>query len=228
MTTEDKKIKELVEELGLLKKDKPQDIERIENLVDSILNAYRLDKYHDIKRALSFEFLDMLIEECNNGSCPAYSLDEDSWKAIWYCLIDISVEGYINQRAYFYSRDKIGIDDIHRFDVAKSRIDKILNCEGNFILPKHMFSFDNTALRDPHIYGRAKERKAYWASMKHNPKNKLDSFRDYTSACELLKTIDNLFHERMHYPKEKLKNLWGENFHIINGVELYKYCILRQ
>lgn len=86
--------------------------------LEKIMSAFsfkkekNLDGWHSVKRKLSFDVFDQLLTFCENGICPKIKNE------YIYCLSDISINGYIRERAHYYSVDGIGIDDNNRHYMA--------------------------------------------------------------------------------------------------------------
>jgi hypothetical protein len=181
------------------------------------------DYFHDKKRILSFEYFDKLIEGCQKNICPTIDID------MWYHLIDISMENYINQRAYFYSIDNIGSDDNNRYYISNNRIEKIFNCERVTNLKKEIFNFDiNQTQRNLCISEGIRKRKAYWTYLKYKPDNNIGE--DYFNACYFIEKIYIIYHKNTFLENDLnyTKNLLRRNLHIANGIDLFRFCIIKE
>jgi hypothetical protein len=196
---------------------------KIAEIVDEILadedQLEKEDTCHDFKRRISFVIMDLLLQECSEGKCP--SLDPAYHK----CLIDISAEGYVRERAYYYFEDEgknnTEKEDYHR---ALSRIQKVLSCA---LMPKlndELFEIDNIDLHDnlAHREG-AERRKAYWRyiSRLENSLKNGDQYTDYCESCSLLDAIES------NSPARLTKAYYETHIDMINGLDLFRFCFAR-
>lgn len=190
--------------------------------IKSIKMLKNIDIFHNIKRNHAFNLYDNFLELCMNGICPSISKEHA------YYLVDISSEGYITQRAYYYSIDNIGIDDKDRLCIAQRKGMVSLACTKTPSLNKEVFEKDQDQIKN-HYYLNAVKRKAYWnmLSQKHKYADK-----DYNSAVYFVDKIKNLYdtgvNEKKYEAVQELKKLLVENLNIANALDMYKVCFLRQ
>jgi len=125
--------------------------------------AYNLDdKYHTLKRNIGFAWFDRMLEDCRNENCPSYFTDD-----IFYALTDMSLEGYVLQKAYLLSGTEVGINDKERYFKALGKIDNVLVCKKETKLNINLFNQDSRQVyykteKTSTFYQSARLRKAYW------------------------------------------------------------------
>jgi len=186
------------------------------------------DKYHMLKRNIGFAWFDRMLEDCRNEKCPGYFSDD-----IFYALTDISLEGYVLQKAYYFSGAEVGISDKERYFKALGRIDNVLVCKKKTKLNINLFNHDSrqiyykTEKKSP-FYQSARLRKAYWSYLKNYPNN--DQIEDYFSTCGFIDKIHRIYNKKKCTPEdfEKYKEILSENHHIANPLDLYRFCVVRK
>ncbi|HAY38593.1 MAG TPA: hypothetical protein DCY53_04170 [Desulfobacteraceae bacterium] len=186
------------------------------------------DKYHVLKRNIGFAWFDRMLEDCRNEKCPGYFSDD-----IFYALTDISLEGYVLQKAYYFSGAEVGISDKERYFKALGRIDNILVCKKKTKLNINLFNHDSrqiyykTEKKSP-FYQSARLRKAYWSYLKNYPNN--DQIEDYFSTCGFIDKIHRIYNKKKCTSEdlEKYKEILSENHHIANPLDLYRFCVVRK
>jgi hypothetical protein len=178
----------------------------------------RADADHSLKRRLSFEILDGLLKDCANNTCPFLDLEYHNY------LIDISAEGYILERAYYYSADKEKKDEKESYFSADSRIRKIFSC--SISTPKlndKLFKIDNEDLdtNQNHQQG-AINRKAYWRSLSRKKQRRDgDPNTDYSDSCDFVKKITS------NDPTTLNELFFTDYIDMVNGVDLFRFCFMR-
>ncbi len=191
---------------------------QVQRELERLDKKQQTDAYHDAKRRLSFDTLDRLLDSCERGFCPCLNPEEHE------LLIDISAEGYILERAYFYSNDNIGTDNEDRYYMARNRIMGVFDCQVDE--PKLGFSLfkkDCCEIEKSQYCGNgAKKRKAYWRYLARNVDVSKDSSakNDFCDACGMLDSL-------CKSGKKRTKQLWKNNLDIINGIDLFRYCLFR-
>jgi hypothetical protein len=186
------------------------------------------DKYHVLKRNIGFAWFDRMLEDCRNEKCPGYFSDD-----IFYALTDISLEGYVLQKAYYFSGAEVGISDKERYFKALGRIDNVLVCKKKTKLNINLFNHDSrqiyykTEKKSP-FYQSARLRKAYWSYLKNYPNN--DQIEDYFSTCGFIDKIHRIYNKKKCTSEdlEKYKEILSENHHIANPLDLYRFCVVRK
>lgn len=199
--------------------------EAIEKVLEELVN---IDKeleetyFHDTKRRLSFDKLDRLLNSCDKDICPHINPKDHLF------LIDISAACYIRERAYYYSIDKIGFDDSDRYRMAENRLMKVFKCPVvNPELDSSLFEKDCATTKiQHHINECARKRKAYWRFMTRRDSGNKDGTakNDYCDACGIL---DSTCGSKKSAFNMKNKGFWLDNLDIINGVDLFRYCLFR-
>jgi hypothetical protein len=198
-------------------------VDCIAGLVKQILDAteqrVKDDACHDFKRRIGFEILDGLLRECSEGRCPNFD------PAYHKCLIDVSIEGYILKRAYYYSADeeeKSETDDYYR---AVSRIRQVFSCPSMPMLSDELFEIDSNDLHDnPEHHRGAERRKAFWRylsrrDLAHN--NNGDHRTDYCDSCGFLGVITSNDSDKLN------KSFYEDHIDMVNGLDLFRFCIAR-
>ncbi len=195
--------------------------------LEDIIERETLDGIHRQKRIYSFLVLDRLLDCCQKGVCPPLREDEHRF------LIDISLQGYIQQRAYYYSVDGIGVDDDDRYNMAKRRIEQVLlRCEVDPNFKDTLFKRDYDLVREGETTHAATRRKAYWQFMHREYLGEDgDAYFDWNAA--------EVFFQKMYEDKmeedggreitlDECRRLWLEHLDKANGVDLYRFCCTRK
>jgi hypothetical protein len=129
------------------------------SILNKIININILkqqDRFHDVKRKYAFDLYDIFLDRCMKGVCPLISQVHS------YYLIDISAEGYIANRAYYYSVDEIGKDSQDKFFIAQKKGKIMFECGVKKpALNKATFDGDQNQINNQY-YKNAVRRKAYW------------------------------------------------------------------
>lgn len=186
------------------------------------------DKYHMLKRNIGFAWFDRMLEDCRNEKCPGYFSDD-----IFYALTDISLEGYVLQKAYYFSGAEVGISDKERYFKALGRINNVLVCKKKTKLNINLFNHDSRQIyykteKKSTFYQSARLRKAYWSYLKNYPNN--DQIEDYFSTCGFIDKIHRIYNKKKCTSEdlEKYKEILFENHHIANPLDLYRFCVVRK
>lgn len=196
------------------------------SILDTIINVNILkqqDAFHAVKRKYAFDLYDIFLDHCMKGICPLIS------QAHSYYLIDISIEGYIANRAYYYSIDEIGRDSQDRFFIAQKKGKIMLECcVKKPSLNKEIFNEDQNQINKQY-YKNAVKRKAYWNMLSGKYKN---SKEDYSNALYFVDKIKELYDRGINKKQvevlQELKELLVENLNIASALDMYKFCFLRQ
>ena len=172
--------------------------------IENTRGRYDDDSFHDGKRILGFDCFDDLLEKCNQGVCPISELKSSSI----YMLTDISIEGYINIKAYFLGEKGIGTDHAHRSHIAEKRIKHVFKCQKEPGKISDVFNIDTNELMKkqvkPEAYHGARKRKAYWAYLTYEPQN--IPHVDYLTAEDFIHKIHFLCN-KIYVVRTKLKQL---------------------
>jgi len=181
-----------------------------------------LDEAHDTKRLGSFILMDIFVNQCLEGICPTIP------SGVGYFLVDISVDEYIDVKKYFYGLEGKGMSDQQRYKICKKLIKKILTCKKLPELDTEIFDSDiNSIKENPEILDAARHRKAFWTFSKYTPIN--NPVTDFAGACGLIERIDQFYTTDSEKPRiDSLKNYYKNNFHIVNGLDLFKVCAIRK
>jgi hypothetical protein len=169
-----------------------------------------------------------MLEDCRNENCPGYFSDD-----IFYALTDISLEGYVLQKAYYFSGIEVGIDDKERYFKALERINNVLACKKKTKLNINFFNQDSRQIyykteKKSTFYQSARLRKAYWSYLKNCPNN--HQIEDYFSTCEFIDNIHRIYNKKKCTSEdfETYKDILSENHHIANPLDLYRFCVVRK
>jgi len=186
------------------------------------------DKYHMLKRNIGVAWFDRMLEDCRNEKCPGYFSDD-----IFYALTDISLEGYVLQKAYYFSGAEVGISDKERYFKALGRINNVLVCKKETKLNINLFNQDSRQIyykieKTSTFYQSARLRKAYWSYLKNYPNN--HQIEDYFSTCEFIDKIHRIYNKKRCSSEdfETYKEMLSENHHIANPLDLYRLCAVRK
>jgi hypothetical protein len=186
------------------------------------------DRYHTLKRNIGFAWFDRMLEDCQKGNCPSYVTDD-----VFYALTDMSLEGYVLQRAYLFSGDDVGVNDKDRYFKALGKINTVLICEKETELDINLFNQDSRQVyykteKTSTFYQSARLRKAYWKYLKEYPNN--DQIEDYFSTCEFIDKIHRVYNKKRCTSEdfETYKEILSENHDIANPLDLYRFCIIRK
>ena len=186
------------------------------------------DKYHTLKRNLGFAWFDRMLKGCQKGDCPRYCSDN-----IFYALTDVSLEGYVLQKAYHFSNAEVGINDNERYFTALGEINKVLVCKKEPKLNINLFNRDSRQVyyktkKESTLYRSARLRKAYWNFLKEYPNN--DQIEDYFSTCAFIDRVHRIYNKQRCTSEdlETYKELLSENRHIANPLDLFRLCIIRK
>jgi hypothetical protein len=186
------------------------------------------DQYHAIKRSIGFAWFDRMVEDCRNGNCPDYCSDD-----IFYALTDLSIEGYVLQKAYLFSGAEIGVSDKERYFKALGRINTVLACKKETELNINLFNQDSRQVyfkagKTSTFYQSARLRKAYWSYLKNFPDN--DQIEDYFSTCGFIDKLHRIYNKKRCVSEdlEQYRQILSENHHIATPIDLYRFCIVRK
>ena len=175
----------------------------------------RYDQWHSVKRCYSFDYFDSFLSSCAMGVCP-----EIRERHVYY-LVDISINGYINQRSYYYHVDDIGIDDNDRYLLSLNKVKNIFNCKKQANMDEILF--DTNQLQIQTIFEEsAKRRKAYWTYLS-NTEN-IEKIENFYKACAFLDTQISCINENN---EKKYEKLLLENLDKANALDLFRLCNIR-
>jgi hypothetical protein len=203
------------EYLEYLRRKTDEDIDRIRDRLEQ-------DMIHGCKRIFSFEVLDRYLDCCQNGICP--QIDQAHHKF----LIDISVNGYFEQRAYYYSKDLIGQDSNDSYNMAVNKVETVFECEADPDLNDSLFEQDLKELERGETADGARRRKAFWRYMDRTYKGKPgDPVSDF---CNSKKFIDEVVCNSSPEDAtlDEYMRKWKQSLDVANGVDLYRFCRLRK
>jgi hypothetical protein len=112
------------------------------------------DNYHTLKRNLGFAWFDRMLGDCQKGNCPRYFSDD-----IFYALTDMSLEGYVLQKAYHFSNAGVGINDNERYFKALGKINTVLVCKKEPKLNINLFNQDSRQ-----VYYKTEKKSTFYQS----------------------------------------------------------------
>jgi hypothetical protein len=186
------------------------------------------DNYHTLKRNLGFEWFDRMLGDCQKGNCPKYFSDD-----IFYALTDMSLEGYVLQKAYHFSCAGVGINDQERYFKALGKINTVLGCKKEPKLNINLFNQDSRQVyykteKKSAFYQSARLRKAYWKYLKEYPNN--DEIEDYFFTCGFIDKVHRIYNKKKCTSQdfETYKEILSGSLHIANPLDLYRLCIIRK
>jgi len=186
------------------------------------------DKYHMLKRNIGFAWFDRMLEDCRNEKCPGYFSDD-----IFYALTDVSLEGYVLQKAYHLSNTEVGINDTERYFKALRKINNVLVCEKRPKFNINLFNRDSRQVyykteKKSTFYQSVRLRKAYWNYLKEYPNN--NQIEDYFFTCDFIDRAHRIYNKQRCTSEdfETYRELLSENRHIANPLDLFRFCIIRK
>ncbi len=185
------------------------------------------DNYHTLKRNIGFAWFDRMLKDCQKGNCPRYFSDD-----IFYALTDVSLEGYVLQKAYHLSGAEVGMNDKEIYFKALGEINNVLVCKKEARLNLNLFNQDSRQVyykteKKSTFYQSVRLRKAYWNYLKEYPNN--DQIEDYFFTCEFIDKIHRIYNKKRCTSEDldKYIEILSENRHIANPLDLYRLCIIR-
>lgn len=180
----------------------------------SVKERHKSAEYHDKKRCIAFDLLDSFLEGCKQGICPFIT------NSIHHCIIDISLDKYIELRTYFYGIDHIGTCHNDREEKSKAKIAHLMNCKNNVELNCDIFINDFDEI-DGIKKMNTRNRKAFWAYQS----NRYDEYGDYINACSFIE-------KQITFTKNNnaaaYRDLISDNKHIASGFDLFRLCSIRK
>jgi len=185
------------------------------------------DGFHWAKRIMGFDCFDDLLEKCYQGVCPISELRPASI----YMLTDISIEGFINIKAYLLGEEGIGNDHAHRYHMAEKKIKHVFKCQKDPGKISDVFKIDTNELMNknvkPEAFHGARKRKAFWAYLTYRPHNTPQV--DYLNSEKFIHEIHFLSNKNVCSTQEieTIKILIESNRHIANALDLYRYCYIK-
>jgi hypothetical protein len=210
------KRQQVLEHLERLRKEKYDDA------IDEILKRIDGDTKHNLKRIISFEILDSFLDCCKDGVCPHFDKEFHNF------LIDISVHGYYQERAYYYGKDQIGHDNDDRYFLAVNKVDTVFRCQQVPEFDDDLFEQDLKELESGETANGARHRKAFWRFMERDHSGKPgDPVSDFC-GCEDF--IDRFVCGSVPVAAtvDECKRMWKQSLDVVNGVDLYRFCRIRK
>jgi hypothetical protein len=185
--------------------------------------SFNDDVSHDIKRRQSFEIFDRLLDSCMRHKCPLLVANSHKY------LIDISVEGYILERAYFNSLD--GTEGVENYMMAQERVQRMLVCPIRPSLSPKLFDHDAEDAKNN--IENVIRRKAYWAYQSRiSHQGGGDSRTDYAEAMNFQEQMTSAYLDATMNKKpvdlDILKRLLEDSPYMANAIDMYRYCFIRQ
>lgn len=181
------------------------------------------DEIHWCKRLWSYDLMDEFLDGCAQGRCPNLAKEDLQY------LIDISVNGYVKQKALRMSEANQGSDDKHRYYQALARAQAVLRCSINPTFPRDLFDADERDLAsNPAHREGARKRKAYWRYMdREGGEGSLTDHdrEDFCDACGFLNSVHSAPGGKASPPNP---DDWERNFDIVNAIDLYRFCLQRK
>ena len=197
-------------------KDSKQKFEEIKKLPEG-------DYKHILKRTISFDRLDQLLSSCKDGKCPIIN-EYDI-----YFLVDISLDGYVNDRAYYYFKDSLLGNDDDRYKNAKERINIVFKCKKKPKIDQNVFDKDYNEIAGEKFLTSIR-RKAFWISLKYQYESNHNPNLDFCGAFGFISTVKE-GHESLksgNFHIDNFRSYLNENLHACNGLDLFRICYFRQ
>jgi hypothetical protein len=190
--------------------------------VDRIIDRLNGNKVHDAKRVVSFDVLDNLLDCCQHGFCPPLDQKDQMF------LIDISIRGYIKEKAKEYIKEGEESNEKCGEEIAEQRVKCIFECQVKPRLVDELFKKDLEDLMKGETAEGARRRKAYGRYLERVDKGRpLDPVQDYCDSAEFIdKVICGLEIERMTLDNCRIK--WEQALDVVNGVDMFRFCRVRE
>lgn len=193
-------------------------------------NELDWEDFQEEKRLSGFILFDTMLDYCNhsNQCCPYIILEP----TVLYALIDISLDGYIQQKVNELSRERPGSTYKEILNTVKGRLETVLNCNKGCELSHRIFEIDTKEIleliddNEVTFFG-ARKRKAYWIFLKNYHSWTAD--QDWEKACRFIEIIHNIENKIVCTQKDAqdITKLLEDNFHIANPLDLYRLCHIR-
>jgi hypothetical protein len=193
-------------------------------------NTRLKDDFHDTKRIGSFFWFDKLLSDCVSGCCPAGYFGS----SLIYPLADISIDGYVMQKAYFlWEKDNEAkkLSDEERYFIADNHIKAVFNCTIPPALDAETFKLDTKELSstesNPTAYFGSRNRKAFWAYMRNGL---TDAYDNYCAATAFINFVHSISNNGPHTQQDfqTMRQFLQVNSHIANGIDLFRLCFIRK
>lgn len=212
------------------KKDVIGYIKDIKDRFEAIHNQPEISYQHEQMRLNGFLIFDSLIEDCQRGMCPdliGTTKGRMEYEALVKFLTDISIDGYIEEKAYYYAEAGIGSDDKNRYYMANERILRVLNCNMIPTVNCVLLDYDSNSINS-HYKENARRRKAYWMYLQYAPYN--NPYTDYCGASRFIEEIHETSGKKRCNDDDlsKVMNLVLDYSHIANALDLYRVCLTRK
>lgn len=175
----------------------------------------RYNSWHNRKRCYSFEFFDSFLSLCEIGVCPKITEKHH------YYLVDISLEKYIELRAYYYYCSGIGIDDTDRYFMANRKVENVFNCSCESKVDHRLFDIDMKHTVD-FYKNSVRNRKAYWEYLSNINR---DANINYCEACSFLEK-QYLYDKSLDL--QEYKKIIINNKNKANAFDLFRICDIRR
>lgn len=194
------------------------------------MNAFNIDVEHETKRTYSFHRLNEILSNCAKGICPTICETDQ------YHLIDISIDGFVLDRSYYFFTDGLYGGALEGHLKAKQLIKNVYDCPQTPNLDSTTIAtFESDYLQLYEKERSVKNRKAFWRSMKCKYQSHHDPYQDYCKACEFIERMkwihedededEDSFHQISDF--DNLRAFIEEYSHIANGMDLLRLCYLR-
>ena len=189
-------------------------------------NSMGRDFAHKLLRCTSLDVLEEMLEHCRKSKCPAMPVEAK------YFLADVSVEGYVEQKAK-YSFDKgRGKDNDERWCHAAKRKDVVFKCTKIPDFDTAMIQADAADMADSAIRESAINRKAFWAHQSRGARKRDGNPNsDFCDAKGFVAQVTSLGANNIHQMSEPKKSATRatiqKNQHLASGIDLFRFCLCR-
>lgn len=177
---------------------------------------------HEIKRVYAFHRLSQILESCKNGKCPDFNTFDQ------YHIIDISIDHFIQLKAFFFYRDNMYNRDEERYCAAKDLVDTVLKCKkkpklGDCVVKAFEKDDDEMTKKEVSIV----RRKSYWSAKKNFSRE--PDHKDYFDAESFVNNQKKIYQKKsgQKLNMDTASNYLWDNKHIASGMDLMRLCYAR-
>ena len=196
--------------------------QRVIEIHSEIKTYTKEDSLHILKRRCSFDLMECALDCCSKGKCPPFTIEEHQM------LVDISLEGYIAEKAWYDGEKNIGSDPDERNRMAYERVAKVLHCKNEPSVNDEIFVYDYNLLKhNHHLFQRAIHRKAFWAHMSDRGRCHLENFSIGTSLVKGNMQLHENNGSMSNASLNQLINTISDNYYVCSGLDLFRICFFR-
>ena len=180
------------------------------------------DLTHEIKRVYAFHRLSQILESCKSGKCPDFNAFDQ------YHIIDISIDHFIELKAFFFYRDNMYNRDEERYYAAKALVDTVLKCKrkpkfGSCVI--EAFEKDDEEMSEKVV--SVVRRKSYWSAKKNYSKE--PDYKDYFDAESFVNNQKKIRRKKAgkSIDADTAPGYLWDNRHLASGMDLMRLCYAR-